>query len=97
MRIVKSSRFKKIWLLSGCIIIIFIIVIGGITRLTHSGLSISHWEFFEDNYYPLEQNQWQLLFDEYKQYPEYQQVNIDYSLQDFKDIFFCTFIDIQIW
>jgi cytochrome c oxidase assembly protein subunit 15 len=63
------------------------VVIGGITRLTHSGLSISNYKLISGTIPPLNDVEWQTAFNLYKQYPEYQKLNTHFSLQDFKDIF----------
>ena len=63
------------------------VVVGGITRLTHSGLSIVEWEPLVGAVPPLSDAQFQQLFDKYQQTPEYQKVNRGMSLEEFKDIF----------
>ncbi len=64
------------------------VVIGGITRLTHSGLSISSYKLISGTLPPLNEAQWIAEFDHYKQFPEYQKLNNHFSLEDFKDIYF---------
>ena len=64
------------------------VVIGGITRLTHSGLSISNYKLISGTIPPLNETEWQTAFELYQQYPEYQKLNTHFSLQDFKDIYF---------
>ena len=64
------------------------VVVGGITRLTHSGLSISNYKLISGTIPPMNEVAWQEAFDLYKQYPEYQKINQDFNLQDFKDIYF---------
>lgn len=75
------------WLLLGCLLIFIMVAIGGLTRLTHSGLSMVEWTLF-GNKPPASQEAWQIMFDKYKQYPEYQKVNFNFSLEEFKSIFF---------
>lgn len=82
-----ANRSLVIWLLTGCVLIFFMVAIGGITRLTHSGLSMVEWTLF-GNVPPASTEEWQILFDKYKAYPEYQQVNFNFSLKEFKSIFF---------
>ena len=84
----KDSKKVVIWLLTGCLLIFIMVVIGGITRLTHSGLSISNYKLISGTIPPLNKTEWQTAFDLYKQYPEYQKLNTHFSLQDFKDIYF---------
>lgn len=81
---------KKIiyWLITGCFLIFIMVVIGGITRLTHSGLSISNYKLISGTIPPLNEMEWNEAFDLYKQYPEYQKLNNHFNLQDFKDIYF---------
>lgn len=64
------------------------VIVGGITRLTHSGLSISNYKLISGTLPPMNETEWQEAFDLYKQYPEYQKLNNHFNLQDFKDIYF---------
>ncbi|WP_238320876.1 COX15/CtaA family protein [Neotamlana nanhaiensis] len=64
------------------------VIVGGITRLTHSGLSISNYKLISGTIPPMNNTEWQEAFDLYKQYPEYQKLNNHFNLQDFKDIYF---------
>jgi cytochrome c oxidase assembly protein subunit 15 len=64
------------------------VVVGGITRLTHSGLSISNYKLISGTIPPMNEVEWNAAFDLYKQYPEYKKLNNTFSLQDFKDIYF---------
>ncbi len=85
----KKDNNKVIyWLLTGCILIFIMVVVGGITRLTHSGLSISNYKLISGVIPPMNDLEWQEAFDLYKQYPEYQKLNNHFNLQDFKDIYF---------
>lgn len=81
---------KKIiyWLLTGCLLIFIMVVVGGITRLTHSGLSISNYKLISGTIPPMNDVEWQTAFELYQQYPEYQKLNTHFTLQDFKDIYF---------
>jgi len=84
----KDSKKVVYWLFTGCILIFIMVVVGGITRLTHSGLSISNYKLISGTIPPMNAAEWQAAFDLYKQYPEYQLLNSAFSLQDFKDIYF---------
>jgi len=85
----KQDNKKVIyWLLTGCFLIFIMVVIGGITRLTHSGLSISNYKLISGTIPPMNDIEWQNAFNLYKQYPEYQKLNTHFTLQDFKDIYF---------
>lgn len=88
----KENRSVIIWLLSGCFLIFVMVVIGGITRLTHSGLSMVNWSLFMGIIPPLNEIEWQETFKLYKQYPEFQKVNSDYTLSEFKSIFFWEYL-----
>ena len=65
-----------------------ILVVGGVTRLTHSGLSIVEWQPIVGVIPPLDQAEWDETFEKYKKTPEYQQVNHQMTLDEFKGIFF---------
>lgn len=80
------------WLLSGCLLIFLMVVIGGITRLTGSGLSITEWNVVMGAIPPMNQTEWQEAFDKYKQIPQYQKLNYDFELSDFKQIFFWEYL-----
>ncbi len=75
------------WLLLCCALVFAMVVVGGVTRLTRSGLSIVQWEPVVGAIPPLSQADWQQLFSEYQHTPEYLKVNHGMSLQEFKGIF----------
>ena len=80
------------WLLLGCLMIAAMVMIGGITRLTHSGLSITAWEPISGAIPPLNEAEWQEEFDRYRQYPEFKVINSDMDLSGFKSIFFWEYL-----
>jgi cytochrome c oxidase assembly protein subunit 15 len=82
----KTKSSVIIWLLSGCFLIFLMVLIGGITRLTDSGLSMSTWKLL-GGAPPLNLNEWIIAFDVYKATPE-GKINAHYNLADFKFIFF---------
>ncbi|MCB0426666.1 MAG: COX15/CtaA family protein [Mangrovimonas sp.] len=84
----KDNKRVIYWLLTGCFLIFTMVVVGGITRLTHSGLSISDYKLITGTLPPMSETAWQEAFDLYKQYPEYQKLNTHFTLEDFKDIYF---------
>lgn len=86
------SKWVKYWLYTGVVMIFFQVVIGGITRLTGSGLSITKWDIVMGSIPPLNEAQWNDAFDLYKQTPQYQKINNGISLSQFKFIFFWEFI-----
>jgi heme a synthase len=75
------------WLLICCALVFLMVVVGGITRLTHSGLSMVEWQPIVGTMPPLDEAQWQEVFQKYQQTPEYQRVNRGMSLEQFKGIF----------
>ena len=77
----------SIWLISMFWIISAMIVVGGLTRLTDSGLSITQWQLFSGFFPPLNNSQWIMYFDLYKEIPEFKLQNYDMSMQEFKVIF----------
>ena len=86
----KENNFVIIWLLSGCLLLFIMVVVGGITRLTNSGLSMTDWHLVTDTFPPLTEAKWLQTFEEYKKFPEYQKINIhnDFTLSDYKFIYF---------
>ncbi len=84
----KDNKKVIYWLLTGCLLIFIMVVIGGITRLTHSGLSISNYKLISGTIPPMNETEWNDAFELYKQYPEYQKINNQFTLEDFKDIYF---------
>lgn len=84
----RSSKPVAIWLLVGVFMIIVQVLLGGITRLTGSGLSITEWKPIMGALPPLNEQDWQAAFDKYKQIAQYKYVNAHFTLQDFKFIFF---------
>lgn len=84
-------RSVKWWLLSGLVMIFLQIVIGGITRLTGSGLSITKWDIVTGIIPPLTESSWNEAFDLYKATPQYEKINQGMSMSDFKFIYFWEF------
>ena len=86
----KSSpiRVVAIWLMIGVGMLIIQIVLGGVTRLTGSGLSITEWNVITGTLPPLNEQKWIEEFNKYKQTQQFLLLNSDFSLQDFKSIFF---------
>jgi cytochrome c oxidase assembly protein subunit 15 len=75
------------WLLACCALVYAMVVVGGVTRLTHSGLSIVEWQPIVGAVPPLSDAQWMKTFGEYQLTPEYRKVNQGMSLAAFKSIF----------
>jgi cytochrome c oxidase assembly protein subunit 15 len=88
----KDNKKVIYWLLTGCTLIFIMVIVGGITRLTHSGLSISNYKLISGTIPPTNAVEWKEAFDLYKQYPEYQKLNYNMTLEAFKDIYFWEWI-----
>lgn len=88
MRETPSPRPIAIWLLTGVGMIIIQILLGGITRLTGSGLSITEWNVVTGTLPPMNEGAWLTEFTKYQQTPQYHYLNFDFTLKDFKFIFF---------
>ena len=81
-------KYLKLWLITLFSLIVLMVAVGGLTRLTDSGLSITAWELFTGILPPLNINEWNFYFSEYKKIPEYQNINYGMSLEEFKVIFY---------
>ncbi len=82
-----SQRAVALWLLIVAALIFAMVVLGGVTRLTHSGLSMVEWRPLTGWLPPFGEAAWQAEFEHYKQFPEYQKINLGMSLAAFKGIF----------
>lgn len=82
-----GDRLVGVWLSAVAVLVIAMIVVGGATRLTDSGLSITEWQPILGAIPPLSEQDWQSAFDKYRQIPEYHQVNKGMSLEAFKVIY----------
>lgn len=81
-------RLLTWWLLSGAVLTFAMLMVGGITRLTQSGLSIVEWAPLMGVFPPVGEAQWQEAFDAYKRFPEYQQLRPDMTLAEYRSIFY---------
>ncbi len=90
MNTARQNRPVVLWLLTGCLLIFIMVVVGGITRLTNSGLSMTDWHLVTDTFPPTTEEKWHEAFEDYKQYPEYKLINSqkDFTLDDYKFIYF---------
>jgi len=88
----QQKNVISLWLYSGLFLVVAMVLIGGITRLTHSGLSMVEWKLIGGAIPPLNETQWQDVFSKYQQFPEYQKINTDMSLSEFKAIFFWEYL-----
>ena len=83
----KINYHLKIWMITLLAMIVLIILVGGLTRLTDSGLSITSWELFIGTLPPLSNEKWLDYFNLYKTIPEYSEQNFNMTLDEFKIIF----------
>ena len=81
-----------VWLSCLIFLVGLIIIVGGLTRLTDSGLSITEWELFKGIFIPTSQEKWILYFESYKQIPQYMLLNYDMTLKEFKFIFLWEYV-----
>ena len=81
-------KYLKLWLITLFSLIVLMVAVGGLTRLTDSGLSITAWELFTGILPPLNISEWNFYFLEYKKIPEYKNINYGMSLDKFKVIFY---------
>ncbi len=84
----KNSNLLVNWLSLSITLILFMIVIGGLTRLTDSGLSITDWELLKGIFPPFKESIWLSYFEEYKNIPQYKMINQSMTLDEFKVIFY---------
>lgn len=89
---VTTNKAIAIWLYICCVMILVMVVVGGSTRLTGSGLSMVDWHPIHGSIPPLNQQEWNEEFNNYKQSPEYIHINYDMSLVEFKKIFAFEYI-----
>ena len=85
-------RPVRIWLWTMAAFTLLVLAIGGVTRLTHSGLSMVDWQPLVGIVPPLNEAQWEATFDRYRQFPEFQQLRRNMTLPEFKFIFFWEYL-----
>lgn len=92
----KLRTIIKYWLFAGLVLVFFQVVIGGITRLTGSGLSITKWEIITGSIPPIGEAAWNEAFSLYKDTPQYEKINKGMSMEDFKFIYFWEYFH-RLW
>ena len=92
----KYSKIIRNWLLVGLVMLIGQVILGGITRLTGSGLSITRWDIITGVIPPLNAEQWLKTFELYKETPQFHKINITFTVQDFKFIYFWEYFH-RLW
>ena len=88
----KVEKLFLHWLKISLVFVFLIIIVGGLTRLTNSGLSIIEWELFKGILPPLNEESWQLYFSKYKTTTQYKLINFNMTLEEFKVIFYWEYI-----
>lgn len=89
-------RAMKVWLVIGVLMILVQVMVGGITRLTGSGLSITKWEIVTGTIPPINAVEWKEAFDLYKATPQYKKINEGMTMGEFKFIYFWEYIH-RLW
>ena len=84
----KINKIFLYWLFASLILVFLIIIVGGLTRLTDSGLSITEWELFKGLLPPFSEKSWDEYFQEYKKIPQYKLLNSNMTMNEFKIIFY---------
>ncbi len=88
----QNNKFISLWLLLITFLVALIIIIGGLTRLTDSGLSITKWDLFTGILPPVSSDDWEKFFFLYKKIPEYKLINSSMTLDQFKIIYWWEYV-----
>jgi cytochrome c oxidase assembly protein subunit 15 len=96
MNKIKYTKIIKIWLWIGLIMLIGQVVLGGITRLTGSGLSITRWDIITGVIPPLNAEDWMLEFAMYKKTPQFHKINSTFTIEQFKFIYLWEYLH-RLW
>src|SRR6187402_1496086 len=89
---IKSRTSIILWLFSGCFLIFAMVIIGGITRLTGSGLSITRWDVVTGTIPPMDESQWEKEFNHYKESPQFKEINSHFGIEEFQQIYWWEYI-----
>ena len=92
----RNYHQMSIWIFFNAFMVFMMVAIGGITRLTDSGLSMTDWNFFSGMIPPVSDEDWLVLFEKYKLYPEFNLINYDMTMSEFKKIFFWEYLH-RMW
>lgn len=92
----KRAKIMAGWLFTVAGMVLFMVILGGLTRLTHSGLSITEWQLFTGWIPPLNDVDWGTLFAKYQQSPEFHKMNPNMDVEGFKGIFWLEFVH-RVW
>ena len=91
-RVAHNRRAIAYWLLVLAGLVLAMVVLGGVTRLNHAGLSIVDWRPLVGVLPPFGEEAWQALFADYQRFPEYQEINRGMALEEFKEIFWLEYV-----
>jgi cytochrome c oxidase assembly protein subunit 15 len=91
-----SKPILAYWMLGSAALVFTIVVVGGLTRLTESGLSIVEWNLIRGIKPPTNPQEWQTEFDKYSQFPEYKIKNHHMTLEEFKFIYYMEWVEIPL-
>lgn len=91
-----QSKAVRIWLFFGLLMVFIQVFLGGVTRLTGSGLSITKWDIVTGVVIPFTENAWLEVFELYKKTPQYQKINQGITIEDFKYIFWWEYLH-RLW
>ena len=87
-----KRRIVGSWLACGCVLVFLMVIVGGITRLSGSGLSMVDWKPIMGALPPITEADWEIFFEEYKKSPQYYKINYEFEIVDFKAIFWWEYI-----
>ncbi|MFI4983238.1 MAG: COX15/CtaA family protein, partial [Nevskiales bacterium] len=91
-RAADDERPIALWLIACCALVFALVLVGGITRLTESGLSITQWQPLAGVLPPLDQSQWLEAFQRYQSIPQYRAIHADMTLESFKGIYLWEYV-----
>jgi len=92
----QRAKIMAAWLFTVAGMVLFMVILGGLTRLTHSGLSIVEWKLFTGWIPPMNEADWETLFNQYQNFPEFHKTNPNMDVQGFKGIFWLEFVH-RVW
>lgn len=92
----KYNKTIRFWLLTGLVMLVGQVILGGITRLTGSGLSITRWDIITGVLPPLNAEEWVQAFELYKETPQFHKINSTFNIADFKFIYFWEYFH-RLW
>lgn len=92
LQVTQVSKFVKLWLVVCLSFVLIMVCLGGYTRLSGSGLSVTEWKPITGTIPPLNNQQWEMEFAKYKNSPEFKKINFHFSLDEFKKIYLVEYL-----